>query len=575
MKRRLILIMAAASILRPAVVSAAGEREYAFISYPLEKIRPEEVPQPSSAAVVRLAGNEYEALVIGVRNSGGRPLAVSGLSIRAPAQGSASVSVGRIDYIPVVQSSQWFSFTAGRWPDPVIPIAASAPVPGGDGASETAFTLEKPVDVPAGENRTFLIEVYLPPGAREREDLAVEILLADGRSFGLDMRVVPWGFDLPRGTAMATSFSFSGSSIQAKHRSLSTTDFNADDLALQYFHLLSRFRVSIAQPYEGSPGVKNPDGTLGFQWKDFDDLTGKLLDGTLFPDAPPATSFKIPNPPSGLSAEQLELFYREVVAHAREKGWLPRMYKYLADEPLVAEYPAVREAGLAVKKMDPGIRNLLTEPFVPSLEGAVDIWCPDIPYIGDSLPLMPVAARWPYRLFVDPQLNPSPSVYGDRRALGEGAWVYTCMSALFLDFPNFFIDSRAAYARAIPWLMFRWGFTGLLYWQTTYSYAKAEDPWTTQYQILANGEGNLLYPGTPGRPDISAHCPIPSLRLYIIRDGIEDYQYLAMLGEKNGSEAARRLAKTAANTALDWKHDVGSIQAARAEAAARILGNHQ
>jgi len=37
-----------------------------------------------------------------------------------------------------------------------------------------------------------------------------------------------------------------------------------------------------------------------------------------------------------------------------------------------------------------------------------------------------------------------------------------------------------------------------------------------------NGDGMLIYPG----PDIT---PVSSIRLEIIRDGIEDYEYLALL----------------------------------------------
>jgi hypothetical protein len=54
---------------------------------------------------------------------------------------------------------------------------------------------------------------------------------------------------------------------------------------------------------------------------------------------------------------------------------------------------------------------------------------------------------------------------------------------------------------------------------------------------------------------------------------MEDYEYLAMLAHKEGSDAVRRLAKTAANTALDWTHDIAGIAAARQAAAARILGS--
>ena len=46
---------------------------------------------------------------------------------------------------------------------------------------------------------------------------------------------------------------------------------------------------------------------------------------------------------------------------------------------------------------------------------------------------------------------------------------------------------------------------------------------TTYKTFKVNGDGLLVWPG----PNLE---PIPSIRLECIRDGIEDYEYLALLG---------------------------------------------
>jgi hypothetical protein len=549
---------------------AGAQQEYAFLAYPLEKIKPREMPAAVTHATVRLAGNEYETVLIGVGNPGSETLEVNGIMIARSGKSSLSLSCSRIEYIPVTQSSRWFAPSGGLWPDPVVPIEA---VPGasGDGApGEIRWVFEKAVGIPRGENRVFILEIYQPAGARSSEDLAVAFDSPDAGLLPLELRVESWDFDLPRESAMATSFGFSRALVALKHAALSTVEFSPEELAMDYLHMLARFRISVARPDEESPASIGPDGALRFDWRRFERLTGRLLDGTLFQDAPPSSSFMTPNPPSGLAPGQDALFYSEVAAHMREKGWLSRMFYYLSDEPLRIEYPAVREEGLRIKRIDPGIRTLVAEPNAPELEGAVDIWCLDIPFIGDSLPLLPVAARWPYRVFFDFQLNPSPSRYQDRRACGEDTWIYTCNSAVFLDYPNLFIDSEAGYSRIIPWLAFRWGFMGLLYWQTVYGYSLDGDPWKSPYIMMANGDGNLMYPGLPGLPDIKGHCPVPSLRLYLLRDGMEDYEYLAMLSLRAGEDEARKMAKRAAGTSLEWLRDIRKIQAIRDEAARRI-----
>jgi len=56
----------------------------------------------------------------------------------------------------------------------------------------------------------------------------------------------------------------------------------------------------------------------------------------------------------------------------------------------------------------------------------------------------------------------------------------------------------------------------------------------------ANGDGNLIYPGP--------ESPLSSIRLENIRDGLEDYEYLRLLGEK--VERVSKLPATAARRAF-------------------------
>ncbi len=562
-----MLVLAGASCASGARLPRAPQ---AFLVYPVEKVRPERFVPSKSTTVVRLAGGEYEAVVLGVNG----PAVISGLRVAfpppaAPGESTLRVAAYRIDYVPIKRASQWFACTRGRWPDPLVPLRAGAAEEPGDGQQVTGWDFERPLDVPAGENRTLLLELYLPAGRRAETELSID-LLTDAGPAHCSVLVRPWGFDLPMEPAFSTAFGFSAARVISKHRELAPDGLDADGLVRDYLHLLARFRVSVTSPYAGAVGRLGDDGILRFDWTGFDRVTGALLDGTLFEDAPPATSFAVPGPPKGLSTAQVSEWYRSVEAHLREKGWLDRGFADLVDEPMRSEYPRVRASAAAIKTAAPGIRTLVTEPFTRALEGAIDIWCPDLWALGDSISFVPIAARWPYRFYLDFQWNPQPHVYRDRAARGEHAWFYTGLSAFVLDYPNLFIDTDAESQRVIPWLASRYGITGLLYWQTVYAYSQAGDPWSKPRLMMTNGDGNLLYPGTPGREGLVAHQPVPSLRLVLLRDGMEDYEYLAMLDRGGDGALAEHLAVEVAPSSLQWSHDASVLAQARETAAERL-----
>ena len=68
--------------------------------------------------------------------------------------------------------------------------------------------------------------------------------------------------------------------------------------------------------------------------------------------------------------------------------------------------------------------------------------------------------------------------------------------------------------------------------------------------IWGNGDGRLFYPvNRDPNNDLKTYVdkPVPSLRLELLRDGIEDYEYFVMLEDlvKNASGKKRKIAKEA------------------------------
>ncbi|MCD6395712.1 MAG: DUF4091 domain-containing protein, partial [Planctomycetes bacterium] len=138
-----------------------------------------------------------------------------------------------------------------------------------------------------------------------------------------------------------------------------------------------------------------------------------------------------------------------------------------------------------------------------------------------------------------------------RRALGDKFWWYICTGPK-APYCTLFIDHPATELRVWLWQTWKRNIEGILVWQTNYWTSSAaypdkpqnpyEDPmgWVSGYSTPAgnkrpwgNGDGRFIYPpetaanGRPDKPILDG--PVDSIRWEMLRDGIEDYEYLAML----------------------------------------------
>lgn len=129
------------------------------------------------------------------------------------------------------------------------------------------------------------------------------------------------------------------------------------------------------------------------------------------------------------------------------------------------------------------------------------------------------------------------------------------------------IDAPASEARAMPWLAFRYRATGTLYYDMALKLATA---WDDQYRYSGNGEGTLFYPGTPDRIGGTRPIPIESMRMKLIRDGYEDYEYLQLLRNNGLESEAQRVASSLFPAPYDTAKSDAQVQAARKQLATRI-----
>ncbi|MDC4203900.1 MAG: DUF4091 domain-containing protein [Candidatus Manganitrophus sp.] len=97
-----------------------------------------------------------------------------------------------------------------------------------------------------------------------------------------------------------------------------------------------------------------------------------------------------------------------------------------------------------------------------------------------------------------------------------------------LDWPAYMIDLPAMFSRIMEWQAFKYNVQGELYYDMVYAYGQ-RDPWVNQYDFGGNGDGTLYYPGRPNKIGGTSHIPIESIRLKLLREGMEDYEYMHLL----------------------------------------------
>ena len=594
-------------ICAPLHISASSAQEEATepircgIVYPVEKIRPDEPVSEAGLAPgpLIIAGGEREPFLFVVQNRGDEAKEITALSVSIFPAG-VSVAVYRVEYVEITKPTPVLAGSGrkGRWPDPLIPLTggeieagknADNRITGAAGTCTRSITIElsERLTVPAGENRCFLIDLYRPheePGIEQdgryaagapqsRGAVTVTAFLKDSTICAdIDLELLP--FSLPVAQRLTTAFGFNWQAVQYKHRQLSEAPFGKATLHREYLRQLAVNRIAPFVPWRDQLTVSRDAGTAAVDWSSFDAVAGKLLDGELFEDAPAATSFVFPYPAKETSDEDRAVFYPEAIEHLRENGWIEKAFYYLPDEPLRSQYDLVRERAEGFASRAPGVRRLVTEPFAKSLAGYVEIWCPDVISIGDTFPLFPAYFKSD-GLHLDWQVNPRPGRYAERQELGEEVWFYTSTASQAGSYPNLFIDYPAAYARIIPWIAYLYGFTGVLHWETSYDYRGKENPWTDFNNFHANGDGNLLYPGLPGENGLKDHRALPSIRLILFREGVEDYEYLSLAADVAGGDMAFAIAQTMARTSVRWEEEPDKFYEMKQRAATLITEHNE
>jgi hypothetical protein len=277
------------------------------------------------------------------------------------------------------------------------------------------------------------------------------------------------------------------------------------------------------------------DGVMTIDWTLYDADVGSFLDGTGLSEGDPlpgarATTVELKTHGSADTDAKKTLYWREWTRHFEEKGWLGQLLHYLLDEPTPAQMSSVSSSAALAHQADPRLHNLVTSQRRPVLEGPIDIWSPLINCFETK-------AGWPD--FCEPIVS--------RREYDSEIWWYqSCAShgcnivggKYFTGWPSYVIDSGAVSNRIMPWLSWKYRIDGELYYNMVEAFNRDVDPLENVFLHGGHGDGTLFYPGRPATIGGTTQIPLESVRLKLIREGLEDYEYFVLLSDLAGTATA-------------------------------------
>jgi hypothetical protein len=374
-----------------------------------------------------------------------------------------------------------------------------------------------------------------------------------------------WDFELPSTSSFITSFGFNGTSAVRQHFGKYTSDTDLYEITFLYRKAALWHRISLHGGSMVPPALRVIDGRVEVDWEKYDQEAGPFLDGTVFASDEPlrgakATSVEV-RTRAGLDDDVKVQYWRHFVQHLNKKGWMDRLFNYLWDEPKSSDYAAMIRLGRLARLANPQLQNLVTAPLHAGWSAIIDVWAP----------LINCFERKPsYPDFCVSTVE--RSLYVSELQKGKKLWWYqSCAShgcdivggAYFRGWPSYMIDATGVANRVMPWLAWKYEIQGELYFNINEAYAKKQNPWNDVYLFGGNGDGTLVY---PGRPDIvggRTHIPIESMRLKLIREGLEDYEYLMMLSKRAGRQVVAEIVDSWIRKTYDFDQDPEKLYAAR------------
>ncbi len=444
-----------------------------------------------------------------------------------------------------------------------------------------------PMTIRSGVNQPFWIRVKAPKGAR-KGIYKGWVTVRGERTGGLPLfrkfeRKVPiavevFGFELPDRMTCRTLFGFYPDLVNQYH-GLSKRD-DCQRVYADYMRQLSDYHLSASAGATYGlrswiPKWKGDEPV--FNWTEWDEgmargfgeyhFTAMRISGGLGLGGGDAQHRREPEIAGVKEGDpryevRLERLLKGVQDHLEEKGWLDRTYIYCFDEPPEKDNAFVMKGFAKLAKYAPKLRRFLTSPCRRDLIGGPQTWCPIAPDLESDL------AR-------------------ERQKAGDEFWLYVCCSPR-APYATEFIEHPGVELRTWLWQSWAENVKGVLVWTSNLWTSKSMYPdrkhpqnpyvdpqaWNPNASPWGNGDGRFVYPPESVFEDISARNsalrpgpnfdkPVGSVRGEMLRDGIEDYEYLAILKRLDPGNPLLKVPASISKSLSDFSKSPAGIEAHR------------
>ncbi len=530
---KVLTALVAFALTAPLTARAAS----VWVASSAEKIGPWTEPRPFTPASFSAAKNEFEAVQVAVVGPA-YGVSVSATGLEGPGL-IPPPKLFREELLWLSNRSGPDGYTGGA-PDPLVPDVDDVV-----GEKRNAF----PFDVPAGQTRMVWVEYHVPRNAPPGAYGGNVVVHASDGDTTIPVSSKVWDFALPSTSSLKSHFGLAYGTLVQAHQVQGEA---LSGLRARYGQLALDHRITLGAMDDGNHDLDHFQRTFG-----------GLIDGYA------------PTQLQGAQVTSVQFLggmnqgdHRTWASFFRARGWFDRLFDYTCDEPpLTCDWDDIGWRSNLAKSADPEFRTLVTTDITHAdahgVTWAVDVLAPVLNYMDDK-PSLPYAGaqRSKYDGFLS----------GSRKEL----WTYqSCMSHgcnttsdYFGGWASYAVDASAVRNRAMEWLSFLHRATGELYFETTMAFAG--DPWSDQWRFGGNGDGTLFYPGNAWRIGGSTDIPVASLRMKMIRAGMQDYEYLKLLVDAGDPGLAFGIASRLFPNA--WTQpSVGDLLAAREQIAHRIL----
>ena len=542
---------------------------------PLVKIQPDTPVNSKHAIAIAAAKNETEPFQI-IISSPNRKLEDVTVSVSdlEDEQGnkisSSKIKLYRQEYIFVRNPSPYSPYSPGWWPDALVPFVNPY-----DGKSVPTMQLVRdgnaeskkyrlsgarfpgtPFSVWPLRNQPVWGDIHVPKDAvagTYSGKLTVTCWACTPQTLPLKLTV--WDFELPAGPSLATDFGSLEAVATAQHYAQGSQE--ALILQERYAASMEEHRLTVPIPSAYLPTVRT-DGTI--DWKQTHSNLKRFM------QTHDMGAFRIPNFPGSVSQPKFKnrfsRYLQSYYAYLKTQGWSNGAYYFPVDEPNTREaYELVRFYGQLIHESEPRIRLLCTEQTYPQdkswgeLQGSVDIWCPLFAFYDKSSASKALKRGnqlWTYTALC----QKAPTYHPEFQKVGG-------LSTFFwqIDFPS--LNFRLPF-----WVIWEDQIQGLLYWSTVHWNDPTRDVWTDPaFRNRYNGEGYFFYPGS----EAGIAGPVTSIRLKVLREGIEDLAYLNLLDKLGEHEYAGTQAAKIASSWWKWNDDPQQLYLIRATLAQKIM----